>query len=164
MMKKVLFLFAGLTAMMAACTSNNTEKHIKDTSGMIALDTTFTPANPAPENSSNCYLYAAKKDTASLKLHIKGEELTGELNYNIFEKDVNKGTIAGEMKGDTIIADYTYDSEGLRSVRQVVFLKKEGKLYEGYGEMEEHNGKFSFVNRAKLKFNNHITFNPIACK
>lgn len=163
-MKKVLVLFAGLTAMMAACTNNNAEKNIKDTSGMIALDTTFTPANPVPENSSNCYLYAANKDTASLKLQIKGEELTGELNYNIFEKDVNKGTIAGEMKGDTIIADYTYDSEGLRSVRQVVFLKKEGKLYEGYGEMEERNGKFSFVNRAKLKFDNHITFNPIDCK
>jgi len=163
-MKKAFFLFAGIAAMLASCTSNNAEKKAKDTTEMIALDTTFRPANPAPENSSNCYLYVNKKDTASIKLQIKGEELTGTLHYNIFEKDQNNGTIAGEMKGDTIIADYTFDSEGLRSVRQVVFLKKEGKLYEGYGEMKEQNGKFTFVNRAKLKFNDHFTFNPVDCK
>ncbi|RQO72506.1 hypothetical protein DBR43_12080 [Pedobacter sp. KBW06] len=163
-MKKAFFLFAGMATMLASCTSNETEKKAKDTTGMIALDTTFSPTNPVPENSSNCYLYANKKDTASIKLQIKGEELTGTLRYNIFQKDLNNGTIAGEIKGDTIIADYTFDSEGLRSVRQVVFLKKDGKLYEGYGEMKEQSGKFTFVSRAKLKFDDHFTFNPVDCK
>ena len=136
-MKKAFFLITGLAALLASCTSNQAEKTAKDSTGMIAVDTTFSPTNPAPENTNSCYLYTNKKDTASIKLQIKGEELTGTLHYNIYQKDVNNGTIAGEMKGDTIIADYTFDSEGLRSVRQVVFLKKDGKLYEGYGEMKE---------------------------
>lgn len=164
LMKKAFFLVAGLAAVLASCTSNNAEKKAKDTTGMIALDTTFNPANPAPQSSTNCYLYVNKKDTASVKLLIKGEELTGTLRYNIFQKDLNNGTIAGEIKGDTIIADYTFDSEGLRSVRQVVFLKKGSKLYEGYGEMKEQGGKFIFVNRAALKFDDHFTFNPVDCK
>ena len=30
--------------------------------------------------------------------------------------------------------------------------------------MKEQNGKFTFVNRAKLKFDDHFTFNPVDCK
>lgn len=70
MMKKAIFLVAGLAAMLASCTSNNAEKKVKDTTGMIALDTTFSPTNPAPENGTSCYLYTNKKDTASIKLQI----------------------------------------------------------------------------------------------
>lgn len=163
-MKKILFLFAGLAAIVASCTSNNAEKKAKDTTEMIALDTTFSPTNPAAENSTSCYTYTKNRDTASLSLTMKGEELTGNLKYHLFEKDANKGTIAGEIKGDTIIADYTFDSEGLRSVRQVVFLKKDGKLYEGYGESEEKDGRSVFKNRKALKFDSQLIFTPVECK
>lgn len=162
-MKRTLLLFTACAGILASCSSNESGKKAGD-STMIALDTTFTPTNPAPANSTNCYVYTKNKDTASLKLNLKGEELTGDLTYKLWEKDSNKGTISGEMKGDTIIADYTFDSEGLRSVRQVVFLKKDAKLYEGFGDTEEKNGKVVFKNRATLKFADAIVFAPIACK
>lgn len=163
-MKKILLLFTVLAVFIISCTSNNSDKTQGDSTGMIAVDTTFTPTNATPVNSTDCYAYINKKDSANLKLVIKGEELTGDLSYKFFEKDSNKGTISGEIKGDTVIADYTFDSEGLRSVRQVVFLKKDGKLYEGYGDTEEKNGKVAFKDRAALKFDDHIVFTQVSCK
>lgn len=163
-MNKHILLFVGLAAMMASCTSNQAEKKVTDTSEMIALDTTFTAANEKPEHSITCYEYIKNKDTASMQLRINGEELTGFLDYKLAEKDANKGTLAGEMKGDTIIADYTFDSEGLRSVRELVLLKKDGKLYEGYGPVKEEKGKMMFIDRSKLKFDNNIVFSAKPCQ
>lgn len=162
-MKNTLFLFTALAGLLAACSSNTSDKKTGDSS-MIAVDTTFSPTNPEPVNSTNCYLWVNKKDSISLKLTQKGEELTGDLKYLWSEKDQNKGTIAGEIKGDTILADYTFDSEGMRSVRQVVFVKKDGKLYEGYGDSEEKGGKTVFKNRAKLKFDDTTILSPVSCK
>ena len=150
--------------MMASCTSNQAEKKVADSSAIIAVDTTFTATNEAPEHSISCYQYVKNKDTASMQLRINGEEITGFLDYHIWEKDANKGTLSGEMKGDTLIADYTFDSEGLRSVREIVLLKKDGKFYEGYGPGKEEKGKYVFENRAKLKFDNNVVFSPKPCQ
>jgi len=86
------------------------------------------------------------------------------LSYSLFEKDSNKGTISGEVKGDTILAEYNFDSEGMRSTREVVFLKRDRKLYEGFGEVEEKNGKTVFKDRSKLKFGDAIVFSLTDCK
>lgn len=140
-MKPTILILACFTVIAASCTNENTKKVTGDSSArVIAVDTTFTSANP--KKSSNCYVYTKNRDTASLQLNIDGEELTGELNYKLFEKDNNKGKIAGELKGDTIIAEYTFDSEGMRSVREVVFVQKaDGKIYEGTGEVVEKMAK-----------------------
>lgn len=164
-MKNALLLCSAMLALFASCSNDGKDKKTADSTGMIAVDTTFTPKNTAPANVTTCYQYDYNKSTASLKLSTKGDEITGDLEYHIFEKDANKGTITGEIKKDTIIADYTFDSEGMRSVRQVVFLRKGDKLYEGTGESEEKGGKYVFKNRAALNFkDNTIVFSPTPCK
>lgn len=163
-MNKHILLFAGLALTIASCTSNQAEKKVADSSAMIALDTTFSPENKEATHSITCYQFVKNKDTANMQLRINGEEITGFLDYHIYEKDANKGTLAGEMKGDTLIADYTFDSEGIRSVRQVVLLKKDGKFYEGYGPVKEDKGKYVFENRTNLKFDNTTVFSSVPCK
>ena len=161
-MKKIALLLISTSAFFAACNSEKAADSTADSNQIIAEDTTFTATEP--KSASNCYAYTKNRDTAALELRINGEELTGDLSYTLFEKDSNKGTIAGEVKGDTIIAEYTFDSEGMRSVREVVFLKKDGKLYEGFGPVEEKGGKTLFTNRSLLKFENSIVFSPADCK
>ena len=112
----------------------------------------------------SCYTYAKNKDTASLMLMISGHIVTGELQYQLFEKDSNKGLIKGEMKGDTLVADYTFNSEGKQSTRQVAFLKKDGKLMEGFGEVVEKDGKIYFKSISDLKFDDAIEFTKINYK
>ncbi len=157
-------MFAGLllSATAVACNNDNKSTQGSDSTKMVSNDSTM--ASTVVESADNCYDYIKTRDTASLKLHVQGQEVTGDLSYRLFEKDSNKGTIAGVIKGDTIIAEYTFDAEGMRSVREIVFLKKDGKLYEGYGDTEEKGVKVMFKNRSALKFDSGLVFYKTACK
>lgn len=155
----------GLAAvLMAACNNEKRDTNTADSSALIAEDTTFSSTKPADAVSSECYQYVDKKDTVAMDLKIAGEEYTGNLKYNFFEKDKNSGTFAGEMKGDTLIAEYTFDSEGMRSVREVVFLSKDGKLYEGFGDTEQKGSKVIFKDRSELKFGEAVVLSKMACE
>lgn len=92
------------------------------------------------------------------------QEVNGKLSYNIAGKDKNEGTLIGNMKGDTLIADYTFMSEGVSSVREVAFIEREGILYEGYGDVVEANGKVSFKDKKLLKFDQKNTLTKVDCK
>ncbi len=161
---RLSFLISALfITALTSCTTEN-KNRAGDSTEVIAVDTTFTATAPK-ENRSDCYIYIKNRDTATLKLNITGEELTGELDYKLFEKDSNTGKIAGEMKGDTIIAEYIFDSEGMRSVREVVFVKKDdGNIYEGTGDVMEKDGKMVFKNRSTLKFSPTMVFTKTNCK
>lgn len=162
-MKHSILTAAFLVVTIASCTSENKNKQEGDTLQTTAADTLAT-ATALKTSSSDCYVYIKNRDTANLKINIEGEELTGELSYKLFEKDSNTGKIAGEMRGDTIIAEYIFDSEGMRSVREVAFLKKaDGNIYEGFGEVMEKDGKMVFKNHATLKFDSMI-FTKTDCK
>lgn len=99
-----------------------------------------------------------------MHLQISGDNIVGDLNYKFFEKDKNSGTIKGNMKGDTLIAEYKFMSEGTESVREIAFLKKENDFVEGYGDMEDVNGKMTFKNKKGLKFSNTLILKNVQCK
>ena len=150
-MKLSNFLFLFVTGIFMACQSNQSTPNNKETSKT-------TPT------SQTCYTYTKNRDTASLTLISTGLIVTGELRYQLFEKDSNTGVLQGEMRGDTLVADYTFNSEGMKSVRQVAFLKKEGKLLEGFGDVIEKDGKMVFKTLSTLKFGNSIEFEKVSCK
>ncbi len=115
--------------------------------------------------SKECYRAILKKDTISLTLNIKNGQLSsGNLSY-FYEKDKNEGTLAGEMKGDTLYADYTFMSEGTSSVREVVFLKKGDSYIEGFGDViDDNKGKVTFKDKKELKFDENIVLSKVDCK
>ncbi len=150
-MKLPYYLFLLATVLMMACQNNSSlQKH--DASTRITIPTEQT-----------CYTYTSNKDTASLMTISSGPIVTGELHYRLFEKDNNMGVIKGEMRGDTLIADYTFGSEGMQSIRQVAFLKKDGKFLEGFGEVIEKDGKMIFKALSALTFGNSIEFTKVNC-
>lgn len=101
---------------------------------------------------SECYVAVIKKDTISLTISLNRRKVAGDLSYKFFEKDSNSGIINGEMKGDTLIAEYTFQSEGRTTIRQVAFLKKGNAFIEGYGDVIDDNGKMKFKNTKQLHF------------
>lgn len=113
----------------------------------------------------SCYVYAANGDTFSLKLTIMDAKVMGTLAYNFAQKDDNQGSLEGVRNEDKsiIYADYTFTSEGIRSVREVAFKKTGNNLVEGFGEMEEKNGKMVFKDRNALNFDNNLIFHTINC-
>ncbi|WP_309609216.1 hypothetical protein [Flavobacterium sp.] len=113
-----------------------------------------------------CFMGILKKDTVSMTLNTKdGKFNFGKLSYHLFEKDKNEGEFSGKMKGDTLFADYNFMSEGVSSVREVAFLKKEDTFTEGYGEVVyDNNGKVIFKNTKALKFDGDIVLKKVDCK
>ena len=113
---------------------------------------------------NECYQFSKNNDTITLSVTRNGNVATGRLAYNFFEKDDSKGDFAGTFKGDTLVADFTFESEGTTSIREVVFLKSNDSYLPGYGDMEEHNNKQIVKNRKVLKFDDVAVLSKIKCK
>jgi hypothetical protein len=121
---KTTLVFSCLSIILCASCKNNTRQESK----------------PASQESrpmagwTDCYLYTSGKDTVALQLHRDADSASGRLIYNFYEKDRNTGTISGTIHGDTLIAVYTFMSEGIQSTRQIAFLKNNhNQLTEGAG-------------------------------
>lgn len=116
-------------------------------------------------SAKDCYLHVKGKDTVKLSLiTANGNNVSGDLVYSFFEKDKNSGTISGMFKGDTLYADYTFQSEGTSSVRETVFIKKGNTLVEGFGEIDEKGNKQVFKDKKALKFDESLVLNKVECE
>ncbi|MBO0947092.1 hypothetical protein [Fibrella forsythiae] len=111
-----------------------------------------------------CYAYTSAADTIQLTLLRNDTTVTGTLLYRLAEKDRNSGTFAGRMRGDTLVADYTFQSEGVESQREVAFLVSGDKLIEGFGPIEEKNGKaVRFSSLKSLTFSQTFPLLKVDC-
>ena len=134
---KTLFTLTLVTTIFFACNND-----VEQTSTEISIvDSVPEPEMKAQIPDMSCYNYVSGKDTIKLKLEKFPNVVTGTLAYLFFEKDKSKGTFDGVMRGDTLVADYTFMSEGKSSVRQVAFIVKDSAVTEGYGPQEEKDGK-----------------------
>lgn len=158
-MKKIIVSGLVLMSVLVSCKKEE-EKQVEtipDASEKIVVE---------EQVSDECYSGSIKKDTILMNLTIKGNEVTnGKLSYKFYEKDKSEGTLVGELKGDTLIADYTFMSEGVSSVREVAFLKKGDSYIEGFGDVVDDNkGKVTFKDKKQLKFDGNVVLLKVDCK
>ncbi|MEO6819036.1 MAG: hypothetical protein ABI204_04875 [Ginsengibacter sp.] len=158
-MKNSVYILSVL--LFLAC--NNTPKD--NALVTVSKDTTenVTMATSAPE-LDGCYFSNQNKDSSNLKINIKNGEVTGTLNYNLYEKDKNSGTISGSYKDSLIIANYSFQSEGVTSMREVVFKVANGELLEGYGDIETAGSIVKFKDISQLKYQDKSPFIKKECK
>jgi hypothetical protein len=142
-------LFAGGLSLLAACHEQTNQ----------ASQTPTAQVSTGPQ----CYAYRTETDTVRLTLQTTQPTVTGQLAYRYFEKDRNQGTISGTMHGDTLLADYTFQSEGTTSVRQVAFLRRDIGFVEGFGPVAERGGKTVFTSPRTLHFDAKYTLLPVDC-
>jgi len=141
-----------------ACTSNSTDSKSRSSEPKDSL-----VATTAGGNGQRCFMKQEAGDTFRLKANIANAQVNGELSYHFREKDSNSGTIVGTMIGDTLIADYTFQSEGQTSIRQVAFLLSPEAATEGYGDLEEKDGKLVFKNRSGITFEKGLMLKKSIC-
>ena len=154
-MKKVILLGLILMSVFISCKKEKEEVPIPSEKIVVKESV-----------SEECYRAILKKDTISLSLNIKNGQLSsGNLSYDFYEKDKNTGTVVGEIKGDTLYADYTFTSEGVSSVRQVAFLKKGNTYVEGFGAViDDNKGQVIFKDRKQLKFDGNVVLSKVDCQ
>ena len=159
-MKTTLLSLPAIGTILTACNT----KTAQESAGETAADTATVAAPPVA--TASCYAYTANtanKDTITLRLTANKNAVTGEFAYKLFEKDKNTGTIQGGMKGDTLLADYTFMSEGTESVRQVAFLRGGDTFTEGYAAVRQEGSRMVFEKTGDLKFNGNTALKKVSC-
>ncbi|MBB2149802.1 hypothetical protein [Pedobacter gandavensis] len=156
MKKTILYLACVAVPLVYSCTQgNNSEK-----SAAAKGDTTV---------SSECYGAIDALDTADLHLNTSSlGKVTGDLSINFHEKGDNIGKVAGSFKGDTLFVDFTFkignDNPTIYK-NPLAFLKKDGKLILGVGQIETSVGRSYFVKGKPISFDKgRFTFVPKDCK
>ena len=139
---KIRLLTLGLSGILIISCKNNENQDTKDSETLVEAQQQYEEEEEEIPVMM-CYLYASETDTISLNIEKLDKNISGSLIYMLKEKDINRGEISGEMKGDTLFADYEFMSEGKTSVRQVMFLQKENQLVEGYLTEDSKNYKFN---------------------
>lgn len=150
----ILFLFIAFVACNNSSSNSN-----------AASSTPESLVNQPSEPLPICYAFTSATDTIDLKLLIQtNQTVTGDLVYKLSGKDINQGTIRGTLKNDTIFADYNFWSEGKESIRQIVFLKSDSTITEGFGPVEEINGEMRFTKDAVHDFSKGLKLFLTNCK
>ncbi len=132
-------------------TTTDTSVVTTDTSG-VTTDNSSKPDVSTMQPTMNCYAGYIGKDSFNLRVEQFPNAVTGSLAYNFFEKDKSEGDLDGKIMGDTLLANYTFSSEGKLSTRQVIFLLKDGTATEGYADMKEQDGKMVFKDLRTVNF------------
>lgn len=156
------FFVLAIAAVMAGCNGSSTESTTTTDADTVSSASSATD-KPAVVPAMQCYQRVTARDTLFLQINAKGDKVTGTLFYKNFEKDSNRGTIRGTMMGDTLLADFSFQSEGMNNVREVIFLYDGNTFTEGYGDMKNENDKFVFTNRAKIDFSKSGKLQPAPC-
>lgn len=150
------------TLFFFACSGNEKQASTPD-SETIHSNAGDTIVRANLQIQPGCYQMTLKQDTATFKLLISDTIVTGDLRYDWHEKDGNTGTIKGVLKENMIYADYIFRSEGMTSVREVVFKISGDTLWQAFGELKEKNGKIVFINKSGLQYNKDIPFIKLDC-
>jgi hypothetical protein len=153
-------LFLLTVLFISACNSQSDNS----TSINATIDSTTNSKEINEPSINGCYTSILKKDTSTLKINNDNGQIFGDLIYNRFEKDNNKGTIKGKIHDSLIIADYTFQSEGMTSVREVVFKISGTNLIEGYGDINMDGDTARFKNISQLKYQDDQPFVLGECK
>jgi hypothetical protein len=122
----------------------------------------MTKENTA-QPSSECYVYNANGSKIELQMNTNNNNVNGTLSYELKEKDSNKGTFVGSIKDSILIAQYTFQSEGTESIREVAFLVKDDQLIEGFGDVTTEENKTKFKDIKALKFSSSMPLIKTSC-
>lgn len=116
-----------------------------------------------------CYMAIDETDTARMTIRPGlNNKITGDLVINYKAKGKNDGAFVGAYKGDTLFVDYTFKIGTTNSTvykNPLAFLKKDGKLILGVGQIETSVGKSYFVKGKPINFDKgRFTFATVECK
>lgn len=157
MKKRILFFAVALATFILGCGQNNEKKEGKTNEKHDKIVET------------TCYQATYKTETADLKLNtLASGKVSGTLVINYAEKPKNDGFFTGKFSGDTLFVDYSFkvgtDSVGTYT-NPLAFLKKDGKLVMGVGQIETTLGRSYFVKDKPINFEaGKFIFEPKDCK
>jgi hypothetical protein len=118
--------------------------------------------------SSQCYVAIDGSDTAYLNLQsLVNGKVTGKMLINYSGKPNNNGTLAGQFKGDTLFADYTFTIGENKTINKnpLAFLRDGSRMTLGVGVIETYLGRSYFAKGEPINFERgRFKFDSLECK
>ena len=154
-MKKAIILFSILLAFLSCKDSSESRRpnaenpEIKDKKESTA------------HLQTGCYSYDDGNSTVNFEITETGSQVLGNLTYSLAEKDRNTGTFKGSVKDSVLFGDYTFNSEGVESKREVAFKIRDNELVEGYGEMNASGN--AFQDKETIKYTSSMPLKKTDC-
>ncbi|REG97901.1 hypothetical protein [Flavobacterium aquicola] len=106
--------------------------------------------------STECYKALYESDTINLTINtLKNGKISGDMIMKIENMPDKIGKVAGEFRGDTLFADYSFiqgTNEKVKFKNPMAFLKKGSELSLGSGKIETYLGKSYFVKGTPIEF------------
>ena len=106
--------------------------------------------------SSQCYKALYENDTVELKINtLKNGKITGDMVMKILNMPNKVGKIAGEFRGDTLFAAYTFiqgTNDKVTYKNPMAFLKLGKELILGNGKIETSMGASYFAKGTTIDF------------
>jgi hypothetical protein len=164
-MKKQIILSIALLLFLTACKKG--EPVVLGNSGSVeeneAQEATGTSKKGTLKEEArwDCYLANLEGNTIEMELHYNTENISGTLTYNFEGKDPRTGTFVGKLENNVLLADYTYQSEGVMTKSQIAFKLIDDQFVEGYGDLIKNGTQFK--DPTKLEFNSNMPLKKVEC-
>ena len=164
-MKYTIIIFS--IGFLLACNDNKQLTETTETGGSSNKSsdpkTTTTVDDKKTGNDENgCYMKITGRDTAIVVLEQKGNDISGRMLYDNFEKDGSHGTVKGKQDGDILKLFYDFNSEGMRSVMEVYLKKVPGGLVRGIGDMNVKGDTTYFT--TGINYSDKEAFSKVDCE
>jgi hypothetical protein len=124
------------------------------------------PASPEPtptiKHVAGCYVATLKQDKFILNITSQnGDAVSANVAFNNFEKDSSHGTLKGTFDGTILSGTYTFQSEGVTSIRDLFFKYANGGFNLGYGPYKDSDGTLAKIPLpADIKWDMSYTYSP----
>lgn len=154
MKKNILFSALAAVPFIFACNSSNQK------AGSAKKDSLI---------NQTCYAAAFEKDSAAIIVReMASGKIEGSLLVKYAEKPQNNGKITGKFNGDTLLVDYRFNTGNDTTkafTNPLAFLKKDGKLIMGVGQIETTLGRSYFVKGKEINYEaGKFSFQEVPCK
>ncbi len=163
-MRKIHLLL--LVVLAFGCNSKNSSS----TDTVIDSPSTVKSAPDTANSSANttalldgCYMKVTGRDTLFLQLQQSGQNISGSMYFDNYEKDSSKGTVTGKMENGKLILWYSFDAEGMHSYSQQVLQPVEDGLILGNSDVRASNDTTYIKDLSAVQFPASNKLSRVAC-
>lgn len=149
--------------------TDNTSISTNDTTNQaVSKDEVDTTGNSSVGNVnvqdySGCYIRVLNRDTLTASLQQSGNNITGKLTFDNYQKDGSTGKVEGTVEDGIMKLIYSFQSEGMNSVMEVYFKADGNSLIRGIGEIKVKGDTAMYANPASINYPSGEKLDKVDC-